>query len=143
MARIEKLKPFHLEYLKKAGALGELSEYLTETKIQGAVDARWSWAFIGKLGVIGCWGIAEWWEGRGEAWALFLPGSGPEFLSIHRHVLGILETVPLRRVEAAIDPKSKASVKWALMLGFQCEAERMRNYSIEGEDMMLFARVKN
>ena len=87
-------------------------------------------------------GVLELWPGRGHAWALLSVHAGPHLGAITRAIRRQLEALPLRRIEMAVDAQFPEAVRWAYMLGFECETpEPMRNYLPNGGACYLFARV--
>lgn len=87
-------------------------------------------------------GITQLWEHRGLVWAFVGQGAGKHWLGIHRAALQVLEMAPYRRIEADTPVDFKAGHRWLRMLGFTCEAPRMKAFSIDGGDSSLYARVK-
>lgn len=90
-----------------------------------------------------CGGAVEIWTGRAHLWSMLSSkASAANFLGIHRHVTGFLDGLPFRRLEAAVDVDFEAGHRWMRLLGFTCEAPRMRAYEVDGHDSALYARVR-
>jgi len=87
-------------------------------------------------------GLVDVWEGRGVVWACLSEVGPKAFLMIHRAVTKVLDASPLKRIEMLVDCTHDEGHRWAMMLGFQMEAVRMRNYSPDGRDFSLYARVQ-
>lgn len=92
--------------------------------------------------VLGCAGVVEYWPDRGEVWAVFDKKIQHDFVYIHKAALRFLDTVPIRRIEAAVEFNFVAGHRWIRMLGFELEAVRMHAYVPSGADFSLYARVK-
>lgn len=92
--------------------------------------------------VLGCGGIALYWPGRGEGWAVFTEHCKREFVPIFRQVKRIVETFPCTRIEAAIDVNFKTGHRWIKLLGFKLDAERLEGYLPDGGAVSLYSRVK-
>jgi hypothetical protein len=90
----------------------------------------------------GAAGLIDIWQGRSLVWALFAPSAGPYMRAITRHVNFVLANHGSRRYECAVDPTFNQGVKWMRVLGFECEAPVMRNFSKDGTSMSLYARIK-
>jgi ribosomal protein S18 acetylase RimI-like enzyme len=92
--------------------------------------------------VLGCAGISPMWRGRGLAWAYISSDAGEHFMFIHRATARFLDAQTDRRIEMAVDVDFKEGHRWAQMLGFKLEAERMRGYLPSGGDCSLYARTQ-
>ena len=96
------------------------------------------------LGMAGVKRIAE--SSKGSAWALV--GIDPihplAWCDITRKTVEILNAAHaagIERIEATVRCDFRQGHKWAVMLGFIQEAERMRRWGRDGEDHALYARV--
>jgi hypothetical protein len=87
-------------------------------------------------------GLYEMWENRALLWSFIDRNAGPHFVSLHRGVKNFLDMQPYRRIEAECDCGFKQGHRWLKLLGFKCEAERMRAFRVDGGDSALYARVK-
>lgn len=74
------------------------------------------------------------------AWALMTDAAGRHLLTITRQVRRWLECGVFQRVEAAVECDFDAGHRWARVLGFECEAPRMRAFA-NGRDHALYARI--
>lgn len=89
-----------------------------------------------------CAGVQSLWTGRGHAWAYLSWDSGTHFLAITRSVGRFLRTAPFVRIECAVACDFEPGHRWARLLGFKMEAERMERYGPDNEDYALYARVR-
>ncbi len=80
----------------------------------------------------------------GYVWALFSKGCGKHMRAIIRETAPFLSASEHGRLEYYVrcDTHS-ASHKLAKLLGFQCEAERLRKWAPNGDDYALYSRVKS
>ena len=77
------------------------------------------------------------------AWAYISNAAAKErFLSVHRAVSRFLDMCYLQRIEMTVDCEFEEGHRWARMLGFNMEAERMVAYRPDGGDCSLYARVR-
>jgi len=131
----------HLEQMELQGAQAYLSGWVS--KKQGlALEKQRSFTGIVEGLPIAVGGIINQWPGRGLAWA-FLSDVGPKnFISIHRAASEFFNTSDLRRIEMTVDCEFYEAHRWAKMLGFSMEAERMAAYGPDGRDCSLYARVR-
>jgi len=75
------------------------------------------------------------------AWA-FIGDIGPStFLQVHRAVKQFLDECYVDRIEMTVDCDFPQGHRWARLLGFEMEAERMRRYTPDGRDCALYARL--
>lgn len=79
--------------------------------------------------------------GRAETWAIVDQKCRQHFLALHKLVKRVLGRARLRRIEAIVHNDYPQGHRWVKLLGFKCEAENMRAYSVEGKDASLYAMV--
>lgn len=91
--------------------------------------------------VLCCAGIIVHWECRALAWAIMARSIGPDYVAVHRAVERFLNSVTTPRIEITVDCEFPAAIRWAKLLGFECEA-RMKCYAPGGRDHYLYARVQ-
>lgn len=87
-------------------------------------------------------GIIKYWEGRGEAWLTFGKPKTSNFISIFKKVKRVIDDCPLNRIEMVVDYGSEVHARWATLLGFKKEADRMRRYLPDGGDATLYSMVR-
>lgn len=142
-AEVVKLKASHIYWLKEKGAFSYLTPYLREDNIRALENARFAFTALTQEGeVLGCAGVVEFWEGRGEAWAAFNPNCKNYFILLHKMVKRFLEIAPFTRIEAVVDLDFPEGHRWIKTLGFELEAPLMRGYTVTGKDSALYAKVK-
>lgn len=108
-----------------------------------SLEAVQSFSAIGDDGApIACAGVIEVGPGRAMAWSYLGAVVGREFLLVHRAVNRFLDLAPYRRIEATTDAEFEEGHRWLKLLGFECEAPRMKAYTIDGRDAALYARVR-
>lgn len=112
----------------------------THYDVTGAGVSFSGWVDNRCLAVAGVFPISN---GRGMSWAVLSEAAGAHMTAITRQTIGVLNAVPYKRVELISEYGFEAGTRWARILGFQLEAERMRCYSADGRDMMLWARVRD
>lgn len=135
--------PFKAEHLTEL-ALQPSQTYLSEyAQAEGPnLEKHPSYTAIIDGKVMGAAGVIEQWSGRGTAWALIGDTGPKDFISIHRAVLRFLDVCYLKRVELTADCDFPAAHRWARMLGFNLECERMVAYAPSGKDCSLYARIR-
>lgn len=87
-------------------------------------------------------GVAPYWENRAEVWAIVDRTAGQHLLAVHRRVAQFLDSLEIRRLEAAVEVDFAPGHRWVKMLGFKLEAPRCEAYSIDGKDYALYSRVR-
>ena len=141
MIDVVPFKAEHLAVMRLQDAQAHLSEWIT--KEQGeALEALDSYTAMHNGVPVGAAGIIPQWEGRSLAWS-FLTQTGPKhFLAVHRAVKRALDACDVRRLEMTVDCDFPQAHRWARMLGFYMECERMTHYSPDGRDSSLYVRIR-
>jgi hypothetical protein len=135
-------KPAHLQSIDLQEGQAYLSSWVTPDLAEAL--GRSGWAYTGMDGdtPVGCAGVINVWQGRGICWAYLSASlSSHRFLEVHRAVSRFLETCYVQRLEMTVDCDFEQGHRWAEMLGFEMEAERMQAYRPDGGDCALYARV--
>lgn len=117
-----------------------LAEWVTEADAR-ALEAHPS--FTGWIDgtPVGCAGIIPQWQDRAIAWAYLSAVCPPVMVAVHKAVARFLASCDIRRIETSVHCDFAAGHRWAVMLGFEMEAPRMRAYGADGHDAALYARV--
>ncbi len=140
----EHLRPEHILSVElspgHAAAVGAMTR---ESAERLCAATRVGWAIVENGVTLGCGGIAEVWENRAQAWTLLSSAlmSPRRFRTVQRMVHGVLDDAPWRRIEMDVDAANTTGAAWAERLGFVRECVR-RKYTVDGRDVILFARVK-
>lgn len=92
--------------------------------------------------VLALLGLVEQWPGRAIAWSYLSRHAGPRMLAITRLVRRALGRAPHRRVEAYVLRDFPSGIRWAALLGFECEAPELRAFVPLGHAASLWARVE-
>lgn len=90
--------------------------------------------------VLACFGAVLAWKGRYVAWAVLSKAAREHMLAITRLVKRKLSKAD-GRVEITVESDFPEGRRWARMLGFHIEAERMAGFGPSGEDHTLYARL--
>lgn len=138
--------PFKAHHLKTLSLQEEqqyLAQYMTDEQMIAIEQGGWGWSGVYPDGlVVGCAGVLPMWQGRGIAWAYLSDAAqGLEFIKVHKAVKKFLDSCYLQRIEMTVDCDFKQGHRWARLLGFEMEAERMKAYRPDGGDCALYARV--
>ena len=130
----------HLERLKLQDAQMYLSNWVSPE--QGlALESHPSYTAMENNVPLASAGIIPQWQGRAIAWA-FLSNIGPsQFVGVHRAVKRFIDSCYTQRIEMTVDVDFPEAHRWAKMLGFKMEAERMEAYAPDGRACSLYARI--
>lgn len=142
MIQIETFTVDHYRRIIAQPAQAYIGEHVSQTDVENLLDYE---AFAGVApdgSVVGAAGLYPMWNGRAVCWALLGANAGPYFVQIHRAVLRFLKVQTHRRIECTVDCDFDAGHRWARMLGFQLEAERMQAFDAAGKDHALYARIQ-
>lgn len=92
---------------------------------------------------LGAAGIIPVFPHRAMAWALLSRHIGPYMHPATKKVRRFLALSPVPRIEMTVRADFEAGHKWARLLGMRLETpEPLRKYGANGEDEMIYARVK-
>ncbi len=130
----------HLDELAEQPATAYLRPYIDRSQL-AALEGTLAFTGFWNGRLVGCAGIFEHWQGRGEAWAFLARDCKPAFPAIHRAAQRLLEVCPFRRVEAAVACDFPAAIRWVRLLGFRRETIRLKGYGPEGRDYVIYARL--
>jgi hypothetical protein len=89
-----------------------------------------------------CGGVIQYWPGRGEVWAIFDKEIKGDFFRLHKIALRFLDVLPMKRIEAVVNVDFKQGHRWAKLLGFKLDSERLKHYFSDGADAALYSRVR-
>jgi hypothetical protein len=130
----------HLAQIKLQSSQAYLSEWVTVEQA-AALAQHPSYTALDGDTVLGAGGAIPMWENRAMVWSFLSVTGVHNFFKIHRAVEQFLLSVTARRLELTVDCHVSAAHRWARLLGFQMECERMRAYAPDGHDCALYARV--
>jgi|TARA_R110000765_G_scaffold76518_1_gene149948 hypothetical protein len=140
MFEVVPFKAEHLAAIQLQSMQAHLSNWVTLEEGVGLEQSPGYTAFSdGKP--IGAAGVLPLWMGRAMAWAFIAKSTPQDFLKGHRVVKKFLDGCHIRRIEMTVDCDFPAAHRWAKMLGFEMECERMKHYSPDGRDCALYARI--
>jgi RimJ/RimL family protein N-acetyltransferase len=135
-------KAEHLLAIKpQKGQENFFSSMITEEYAR-ALEAQYAFTALVDGEPVFVGGLYEMWENRALVWSFISRDAGKHFTAIHRAVKNFLDMQPYRRLEAECDCGFEPGHRWLRMLGFKCEAERMKKFRVDGGDSALYARVK-
>ncbi len=138
--------PFHAAHilaLKLQPAQAWIGAYLTEPQLR-TLENEWAVTLMDDGVPLGSAGAVPWHQNRALVWS-FVGDRITKRIFVEVHLLARqwLRGLPFRRLEAAIDIDFAAGHRWATLLGFTVEAERMRGYMVDGRDCALYAMVRD
>jgi hypothetical protein len=92
--------------------------------------------------VIACYGWIDIYPTRALCWAYLSKHVGPHLTGVTKILHRILKVLPHKRLEMEVNCEFEQGHRWAKLLGFTMEAERLRGYRIDGGDSAIYARVR-
>ena len=141
MFEVVPFKAEHLAAIKLQDMQAHLSDWVTLEQGRGLEQFPSYTAFVDGT-AIGAAGILHMWMGRAMAWAFIAKSEPKDFLKGHRVVKKFLDGCYVQRIEMTVDCDFPEAHRWAKMLGFEMECERMKHYSPDGRDCALYAKVR-
>lgn len=147
MAKTIRFKPEHILSFKEHVHGISVGQNITVTQLENLAARSHSYSIVedkdGKEEVLGCAGVTEYWEGRGEVWAVLRQDLGMDFVKVHSEVKKFLDAVPIKRLEAVVDDDFRDGQRWVRALGFHVEAPLLKCYGRSGKDCVMFTRIRN
>lgn len=143
MIEVVKFKIEHFDKLDEQESTRKLSSFITRDHMRSLETCEYSFSALKGDKVLFCAGIVEYWKNRGEGWMLFDKNCKSDFVALHNITKRFLDSVPIRRIEAAVDEYFLPGHRWMRLLGFKLEARVLEGYRPEGGNCSLYARVKN
>lgn len=137
--RIERFLPVDLRLMEVQAEQRLGMELMTPEQAQMVAAAEAYTGWVGDKPVI-CAGVLPMWEGREIAWAFIADGCSSNFVSIHRAVDRFFRWRRTARIETTVACDFEQGHRWVKLLGFECEAPRMRAWGRDGRDYALYAR---
>lgn len=138
---VNKLKREDFSYMVSEGGRS-LAGNLTEEEAARLERADHSYTIIVDGDIAAVAGVAEYWPGRAEAWAVLHPSCKKHFFTVHNVVKRFLGICPVTRIEAAVEVGFEQGHRWVRALGFNLENVRARAFLPGGRDASLYAMVK-
>lgn len=92
--------------------------------------------------VWGCAGLVRITQTRGVAWAYLAQDMNARMITVTRAIKRYFEMSDLIRIEMQVDCEFPQGHRWAKMLGFEKECERMRAFTPDLRDCALYAKVR-
>jgi hypothetical protein len=134
--KAEHLAAIHLQELQ-----AHLSDWVTLEQGRALEQSPGYTAFVDGE-PIGAAGVLWIWSGRAMAWAFIAKTTPQNFLKGRRAVKKFLDGCFIKRLEMTVDCEFPNAHRWAKMLGFEMECERMKSYSPDGRDSALYVRLR-
>lgn len=142
MIEVIRFKAVHIQMMEEQEGQIYLRPYIEQDHLLSLENGDWAFTGLSNGRVVACGGVGEFFEHRGMGWAFLAQDCKKEFFEIHKIAKKILDLCPFTRVEAVVDFNFRNGHRWVRALGFQLEAERMKNYLPTGGDSSLYARIK-
>lgn len=114
--------------------------YVTEDSIK-LLEKMHSFTVVEGESLLACFGWVPLYPTRASLWAYISAASGPHFVGITRIAKRLVDELAFRRLEMEVDCEFEQGHRWAKMLGFELEAERLRGLRMDGGDSALYARI--
>lgn len=136
--------PFKGEHLRKLSVQPSQKDILAMVTDEALLEIEKqsdAYTFMDGDEVVAICGTAPYGDGRALAWSFLSSNIKHRMVSVTRYVKDYLKKSTYRRIEMSVDCDHPEAHRWARMLGFECEAERMKKYSADGRDCALYALV--
>lgn len=137
--------PFKAEHLSRINIQSQQKEDLRlgSPELYGALEHEESFTALDVNGeVLGCGGVVGMTETRACAWTYLADNLKTNLVPITKACKAYFKIMPYKRLEIHVDCDFANGHRWARMLGFELECERMRCFTPDGRDCALYAMVK-
>jgi hypothetical protein len=138
---IQAFQPEHLDTLTMQPAQQYLRQFITP-EVVATVSGHPAWTALVDEEPVACVGVIPVWPGRALAWCYLSDKIGRHMTAVTRAVRRGMDVLPHRRIEITVDEGFVAGHRWANMLGFHKEADKMAAYRPDGGACSLYARVR-
>lgn len=128
--------------LKDYAGVSYLREFIKPADLLRAEQLKYCYSVYKGEQILLCAGVHEYWQDRGEMWAMFDANCKREFIRLVTLIRRFMEVCPLRRLEAVVDHGFEPGHRLVRALGMKLECETMEAYRHNGINASLYARVK-
>ena len=135
--------PFRAEHfwaIDVQPAQAYVRNYVTENAIK-ALETQNAFTCVEGDKLLACFGWVPLYPTRASLWAIISESAGPHFVGVTRIAKRLVDGLAFRRLEMEVDCEFEQGHRWAKMLGFTLEAERLRGFRMDGGDSAIYARV--
>ena len=139
--RVDKFQKAHLDAIILQERQKGL-EYLHTDDLFLMLEGEDSYSVIEGEEVLCCAGVVKMNVGRGVAWAYLADNLNEKMVGVTRAVKRYLRIAPFHRIEMHVDCNFYEAHRWAKMLGFTMECERMKAFTPDRRDCSLYAMVR-
>lgn len=131
----------HLDMIDVQPAQAYWRPYIEANDVS-ALEQHQSFTCVEGDKILMCFGWIEIYPTRAAVWALISGTCGKHFVGMTRIAKRLISGLPYKRVEIDVDCEFEQGHRWAKMLGFSLEAERLRGHRIDGGDCAIYAKVR-
>ena len=137
-----KYEPWHLMFILNHPSQALVRKFVKESDAISLQRHEYCFSILKNGSPIASIGLMKYWNGRYEAWAFIIPGHRSDFLYIHNCVKQFLKHAPCRRIEMTVEQSYPQGHRWAKLLGFKVECERLESFGPQGGDHKLYVRIR-
>lgn len=116
-------------------------DYISNADVKGLEEQN-SFTCMEGDKVLACFGWVPVYPTRAVLWAIISADAGPHFVGVTRIAKRLVNCLDFRRIEMEVDYEFEQGHRWARMLGFTLEVERLRCARIDGGDNSIYVRFK-
>lgn len=139
--KITTFKKSDLEGLAEQKATAYLRPHIQTSHFDALEASPYSYSLWSDEGeILGCAGVIEYWNGRGEAWAILRENLGAHMVPMFRAFYAVISRCPVSRIEAVVDHDFWPGHRLVRLLGFETETARMKKYRPNGGDATMYVR---
>jgi hypothetical protein len=119
-----------------------LADYVTPQHIE-SLEKECSFTVMADGSPVVCFGWLALYPTRALLWTYISTTAGKHFVGITRIANRLIRDLKFKRLEIEVDCEFEQGHRWARMLGFELEAERLRGHRMDGGDSAIYARIRS
>lgn len=135
-------KAWHFYEIEPQAAQAHVVMTTTAAAVDGIERSGRAYTVLADTCPIACFGSVEVYPHRAVVWCLLDKNVGPLMHGCTRIGRNFVDSLPHDRIEMEVDWEFEAGHRWAKLLGFTKEVERIRCYNVQGGDSSIYSRVK-
>lgn len=141
MIEFKRCRPEDVERLQVQAEQALDKHFVISSGAHALVAQDWTFSAFDGAQLVGVGGVARLWANHGQVWALLAPDIGRSMTQFVRFTKDLLATQQHHRLSAFVQCDFEPAHRLVQMLGFTCEAQRLRAYDPAGRDVALYGRV--
>lgn len=134
-------KAEHFNAIDVQDAQAYVRSYVSAEDLK-ALETPASFTCVADDHVLACFGWMPVYAHRATVWAYLSKHAGPHMTGLTRVGRRMMQGLAFRRLEMEVDCEFEQGHRWAKMLGFTMEVERLCGFRVDGGDSAIYSRIQ-